>query len=139
MASLRLRTMFRFVYHRINWRTVVQGAALPTSFGTVGFTATTLRARVVSVWDRATLLTRRCILNLRLDTKLELGHLLNLEFRWCGLAALALLYAKEIASMKLKLLRARAWFGWLWRIGLVKRTTAFRWEVDASLGETSKR
>lgn len=32
--------------------------------------------------------------------------------------------------MKLFLLRLRARFAWLWRIGLIKRTTAFRWEVD---------
>jgi hypothetical protein len=41
--------------------------------------------------------------------------------------------------MKLKLLRLRAKLAYLWRIGLIKRTTAFRWEMDAALGETEPR
>ncbi len=36
-------------------------------------------------------------------------------------------------------LEARAKAAYLWRIGLIKRTTAFRWEMDRALGEyTSK-
>ncbi len=34
--------------------------------------------------------------------------------------------------MKLHLLRLRASFGWLWRLGIIKRTTAFRWEIDVA-------
>lgn len=37
--------------------------------------------------------------------------------------------------MKL-LLKLRAKLAWMWRIGLIERTTAFRWEMDAALGET---
>jgi hypothetical protein len=41
--------------------------------------------------------------------------------------------------MKQHLLRLRAFCSYLWRVGLIKRTTAFRWEMDAALGEyTSK-
>lgn len=36
------------------------------------------------------------------------------------------------------LLGIRAKFAWVWRIGLIKRTTAFRWEMDRFLGEWSK-
>lgn len=32
--------------------------------------------------------------------------------------------------MKLRLLKFRAKFAWLWRLGVIKRTTAFRWEMD---------
>ena len=35
-------------------------------------------------------------------------------------------------------LRARALCGYLWRIGLLNRTTCFRWEMDAALGEYSR-
>lgn len=35
-------------------------------------------------------------------------------------------------------LALRSKFAWLWRIGLIKRTTAFRWEMDRLLGEWSK-
>ena len=34
-------------------------------------------------------------------------------------------------------LRARC--AHLWRVGLIKRTTAFRWEVDKALGEYTLR
>jgi hypothetical protein len=34
-------------------------------------------------------------------------------------------------------LRARA--AWLWRLGLIRRATAFRWEIDLALGELSSR
>jgi len=34
-------------------------------------------------------------------------------------------------------LSVRAQFAWLWRIGIIKRTTAFRWEMDRALGEKS--
>jgi len=40
-------------------------------------------------------------------------------------------------KMNLAVLRCRAKCGWLWKVGIIKRTTAFRWEVDASLGERS--
>lgn len=40
--------------------------------------------------------------------------------------------------MKL-LLRLRAKCAYLWRIGVIKRTTAFRWEMDAFLGEWTRR
>ena len=33
------------------------------------------------------------------------------------------------------LLDIRATLAYLWRIGLIKRTTAFRWEMDRVLGE----
>jgi hypothetical protein len=36
-------------------------------------------------------------------------------------------------------LTARAHAAWLWRIGLIKRTTAFRWEMDRALGEYTSR
>lgn len=36
-----------------------------------------------------------------------------------------------------RLLRLRARGAWLWRIGLIRRTTAFRWEMDAGLGQLS--
>jgi hypothetical protein len=29
----------------------------------------------------------------------------------------------------------RAKLAWCWRIGLIKRTTAFHWEMDRALGE----
>ena len=32
------------------------------------------------------------------------------------------------------LLKFRAKFAWIWRLGIIKRTTAFRWEMDAALG-----
>ena len=31
------------------------------------------------------------------------------------------------------ILRARA--GWLWRLGIIRRGTAFRWDMDSALGE----
>ncbi len=36
-------------------------------------------------------------------------------------------------------LEIRALFAWTWRIGLIKRTTAFRWEMDRLLGVTTRR
>jgi hypothetical protein len=30
-------------------------------------------------------------------------------------------------------------FAWLYRLGLLRRATAFRWEMDLSLGELSSR
>ncbi len=39
--------------------------------------------------------------------------------------------------LNLFILRLRAKGAYLWRIGLIKRTTAFRWEMDAALGEWS--
>ena len=36
--------------------------------------------------------------------------------------------------MKRALLRLRARFAWIWRLGLIRRGTAFKWEVSASLG-----
>lgn len=38
-------------------------------------------------------------------------------------------------GMKQALLNLRARCGVMWRVGLIKRTTAFRWDVDAALGE----
>ena len=29
----------------------------------------------------------------------------------------------------------KADFAWIWRLGLIDRTTAFRWEVDSALNE----
>ena len=29
-------------------------------------------------------------------------------------------------------------FAWIWRIGLIDRTTAFRWEMDKALGERAE-
>ena len=41
--------------------------------------------------------------------------------------------------MILFLLRLRAKFAWIWRIRLIKRTTAFRWEMDVCVyPESSK-
>jgi hypothetical protein len=38
--------------------------------------------------------------------------------------------------MILKLiLEARAKLAYLWRLGIIKRTTAFHWEMDRALGE----
>lgn len=34
-----------------------------------------------------------------------------------------------------KFLRIRCYCACLWRIGLIERTTAFRWEMDDFLGE----
>ncbi len=43
-------------------------------------------------------------------------------------------------GMGMKLfLRARAKCAYLWRIGLIERTTAFRWEMDDFLGEYTRR
>ena len=36
-------------------------------------------------------------------------------------------------------LTVRAKAGNLWRIGLIKRTTCFRWEMDRFLGEYTRR
>lgn len=36
-------------------------------------------------------------------------------------------------------LRIRAKCAYLWRIGIIKRTTAFRWEMDDFLGEWTSR
>lgn len=33
------------------------------------------------------------------------------------------------------ILEVRAAFAWVWRIGLIKRTTALRWEMDRFIGE----
>src|ERR1700676_3335141 len=41
--------------------------------------------------------------------------------------------------MKTLLLKLRSRAGCIWRCGLIRRTTAFRWDVDASLGEFSFR
>lgn len=35
-------------------------------------------------------------------------------------------------------LEARARLACLWRLGIIKRTTAFRWEMDRFLGEWSR-
>ena len=35
------------------------------------------------------------------------------------------------------LLALRAKLAWTWRIGLIRRGTAFRWEMDKALGEWS--
>ena len=37
------------------------------------------------------------------------------------------------------LLKQRAKLAWIWRLGLIERTTALRWEMDAALGETQSR
>lgn len=37
----------------------------------------------------------------------------------------------------LVLLRLRAKLAFIWRLGLIRRPTAFRWEMDALLGEWS--
>jgi hypothetical protein len=39
--------------------------------------------------------------------------------------------------MLLTFLRSRAKCGHLWKIGIISRATAFRWDVDASLSEWS--
>lgn len=36
-------------------------------------------------------------------------------------------------------LSIRAKCAYLWRIGIIKRTTAFRWEMDRALGEYTRR
>lgn len=41
--------------------------------------------------------------------------------------------------MKMLFLSIRAKCAYLWRIGIIKRTTAFRWEMDRALGEYTKR
>jgi hypothetical protein len=41
--------------------------------------------------------------------------------------------------MKKVILEIRAKFAYVWRIGLIKRTTAFRWEMDRALGEYTRR
>jgi hypothetical protein len=41
--------------------------------------------------------------------------------------------------MKLFLLRIRAKGAYLWRLGIIDRTTAFRWEMDAALGHYTSR
>ncbi len=35
------------------------------------------------------------------------------------------------------MLKLRAKFAFLWRLGIIRRTTALRWEMDAALGEWS--
>lgn len=42
-------------------------------------------------------------------------------------------YNKISNKIKLSLLKFRAKFIWIWRIGLIKRTTAFRWEMDVAV------
>lgn len=37
--------------------------------------------------------------------------------------------------MKMLFLKVRALCGHIWRLGLISRGTALRWELDASLGE----
>lgn len=41
------------------------------------------------------------------------------------------------SRLMLAYLRLRAKFAVLWRIGLIRRGTAFRWEMDLFLGELS--
>lgn len=43
----------------------------------------------------------------------------------------------KIAASKIFMLflEIRSWCAYLWRIGIIKRTTAFRWEMDRFLGE----
>ncbi len=41
--------------------------------------------------------------------------------------------------MKMLLLTIRAKCAYLWRIGVIRRTTAFRWEIDRALGEYTGR
>lgn len=41
--------------------------------------------------------------------------------------------------MKQVILNLRAKCGVLWQLGLIDRTTAFRWDVDACLGEWSRK
>lgn len=36
-------------------------------------------------------------------------------------------------------LTIRAKCAYLWRLGIIKRTTAFRWEMDRALGEYTRR
>lgn len=38
---------------------------------------------------------------------------------------------------KMFMLRLRARFAWMWRVGIIRRSTAFRWEMDSALGEWS--
>lgn len=46
--------------------------------------------------------------------------------------------AVKVGKIGMIILSLRAKFAWMWRIGLIKRTTAFRWEMDRFLGEWSK-
>lgn len=41
--------------------------------------------------------------------------------------------------MLMMFLTIRAKCAYLWRIGLIKRATAFRWEMDRFLGEYTRR
>jgi hypothetical protein len=41
--------------------------------------------------------------------------------------------------MKKLFLTLRAKAAYLWRIGIINRETAFRWEMDRALGEYTKR
>ncbi len=47
--------------------------------------------------------------------------------------------AKKALALGRIILRLRARLARLWRFGLIERTTAFRWEMDAALGEWSVR
>jgi hypothetical protein len=42
-------------------------------------------------------------------------------------------------KMMMMLLSVREKCAYMWRIGLIKRTTAFRWEMDRALGEYTRR
>lgn len=42
---------------------------------------------------------------------------------------------KALSAILLVFLTLRAKAAGLWRLGLIKRTTAFRWEMDLALGE----
>ena len=45
---------------------------------------------------------------------------------------------RPAGRLLLLFLSVRAHLAWLWRIGLIKRTTAFRWEMDRFLGEYTR-
>ncbi len=45
---------------------------------------------------------------------------------------------ERMKKLQLALLRLRAnYIGPLWRIGLIKRTTAFKWDVDVAVFDTT--
>lgn len=39
----------------------------------------------------------------------------------------------KFPRMPLMFYRLRARFAWIWRLGLIRRGTAFRWEVDCAV------
>lgn len=45
---------------------------------------------------------------------------------------------KAAKAIKMLFLKLRSRCGWIWRLGIIRRGTAFRWDMDAMLGEYTK-